>query len=436
MELFTSRGYETPEHKFFMRATVLASDLLFLMSAFIAFIAYDAKKYNWQTKCVFLVLILLSPPLVLVDHGHFQYNCLMTGLTLWAMYFCIKKDIWLGGALFVAALTVKQMALYYSIPFFAFILGKIYLMSGLNSPHIPGSRTLKWLQFAALISQEGVIVLITMAVFFWPWIFSIDQLKLLLERFFPVSRGLYQLKVATFWCASNMVIKWGDIFPAEFLFKLSALFTLGASIPSAYMCGRFPKAKMFKIALFNVSMAFFFFSYHVHEKTILVPLLPFAVCIRHFRYFYVDFTIVATETMFHLFKEDKLTLQYVVVTLFYLYLSEKLMRFLNVMWGEKKVYDKANPQSLLNSVMKNSVNIYRKYFRILIYLAILGLKVAEPYVKPPARFPYIYSLGYAILGFGVFGIVWVYSNLKLYCWYKLEMKQQGDKMKKSLGKDQ
>ena len=58
------------------------------------------------------------------------------------MYFCVKKDIWVGGALFVAALTVKQMALYYSIPFFAFILGKIYLMSGLNSPQVPGVKIL------------------------------------------------------------------------------------------------------------------------------------------------------------------------------------------------------------------------------------------------------------------------------------------------------
>lgn len=79
MEIVASRGYETPDHKFFMRATVLASDILFLMSAVIAFVAYDSKKYNWQTKCLFLLLILLSPPLILLDHGHFQYNCCMTG---------------------------------------------------------------------------------------------------------------------------------------------------------------------------------------------------------------------------------------------------------------------------------------------------------------------------------------------------------------------
>lgn len=89
MELLTSRGYETPEHKFFMRATVLVSDILFLMSAFIAFISYDAKKYNWQTKCVFLVLILLSPPLILVDHGHFQYNCIMSGKIFFWVKFCL-----------------------------------------------------------------------------------------------------------------------------------------------------------------------------------------------------------------------------------------------------------------------------------------------------------------------------------------------------------
>ena len=34
-----------------------------------------------------------------------------------------------------------------------------------------------------------------------------------------------------------------------------------------------PKKWVFTLSLFNISLAFYFFSYHVHEKTILIPLL-------------------------------------------------------------------------------------------------------------------------------------------------------------------
>lgn len=138
--------------------------------------------------------------------------------------------------------------------------------------------------------------------------------------------------------------------------------------------------------------------------------------------------------MFHLFKEDKLTLQYTIITLFYLYVAERIMNFLNNMWSDKKTYDKTNNQSRLNYILKTFVSLYRKYFRFGIYAAIIVLKLAEPYIKPPVRFMWIYQLAYAFLGFVVFGVVWVYSNLKLYCWYKLEIKTQNEKIKKILGK--
>jgi len=82
MELYTSRGYETPFHKMFMRSTVLITDLLLFTSAIVAFVLRLYKKYNFETRMAFLLLILLSPLMVLIDHGHFQYNCAMLGKVL------------------------------------------------------------------------------------------------------------------------------------------------------------------------------------------------------------------------------------------------------------------------------------------------------------------------------------------------------------------
>ena len=67
-----------------------------------------------------------------------------------------------------------------------------------------------------------------------------------------------------------------------------------------------PKKWVFTLSLFNISLAFFFFSYHVHEKTILVPLLPMMLNISIFGKYYYDFAMFATFTLYHLLKEDNL----------------------------------------------------------------------------------------------------------------------------------
>lgn len=80
MQLFKSRGYETPTHKLFMRSTVIICDILILMTGVTLLIMRSNKKYNFQTRLIYLLLILLSPLLILIDHGHFQYNCVTLGM--------------------------------------------------------------------------------------------------------------------------------------------------------------------------------------------------------------------------------------------------------------------------------------------------------------------------------------------------------------------
>ena len=69
---------------------------------------------------------------------------------------------------------------------------------------------------------------------------------------------------------------------------------------------------VFVASLFLVAMNFFFFGFHVHEKTILLPLLPLALIMTKFGEIAFDFVIAANLTMFHLMKEDGLGLQYIV----------------------------------------------------------------------------------------------------------------------------
>ena len=77
MELKKSRGYETESHTRFMRYSVLISDLIFYIG--IVLCLFFCSKYNSSIKNLLILLSLIVPGLILVDHGHFQYNCVMHG---------------------------------------------------------------------------------------------------------------------------------------------------------------------------------------------------------------------------------------------------------------------------------------------------------------------------------------------------------------------
>ncbi|CAI9544202.1 unnamed protein product, partial [Staurois parvus] len=70
--LTSSRGYESPEHKLFMRATVLVADLLIYIPAVILYCSY--LQETPKRRMASLMCILLYPGLILIDYGHFQYN--------------------------------------------------------------------------------------------------------------------------------------------------------------------------------------------------------------------------------------------------------------------------------------------------------------------------------------------------------------------------
>lgn len=104
--LHTSRGYEGVSGKLFMRATVLLSDVIVyfpsvvLMATLFDEGASDSKKRKSKkqdgapviTVVSFRLLsVLLVPSLLLIDHGHFQYNSVSVGLAVLGAY-CITTN--------------------------------------------------------------------------------------------------------------------------------------------------------------------------------------------------------------------------------------------------------------------------------------------------------------------------------------------------------
>lgn len=127
-----------------------------------------------------------------------------------------------------------------------------------------------------------------------------------ITRIFPFGRGLFEDKVANFWCFTNVLVKWKRTFAGRegFLIKASTGLTALGFLPAvvALIFGGYktrlqkdtkndsvnvspamasaapssptPILPLLPYALLTCSMSFFLFSFQVHEKTILVPLLP------------------------------------------------------------------------------------------------------------------------------------------------------------------
>jgi alpha-1,3-glucosyltransferase len=77
--LDASRGIETPGSKLFMRLTVLLWDLLIYIPALLMFVKTWQGTRSQRTQEQAFLILLLQPALLLVDHGHFQYNSSMLG---------------------------------------------------------------------------------------------------------------------------------------------------------------------------------------------------------------------------------------------------------------------------------------------------------------------------------------------------------------------
>lgn len=116
VELYKSRRLERNGIKEFMRATVIFCDMLILIPAFLLF------ANNRSYSVIMVLWTLLNPALLLIDHGHFQYNTMMLGLMVLAVVMLLdyKRQL-IATALVCFSVFFKQMGLYY-IPVFLFFL--------------------------------------------------------------------------------------------------------------------------------------------------------------------------------------------------------------------------------------------------------------------------------------------------------------------------
>ncbi|XP_062510066.1 dolichyl pyrophosphate Man9GlcNAc2 alpha-1,3-glucosyltransferase-like isoform X2 [Corticium candelabrum] len=291
--LYSSRGLESYDLRLFMRYTVLVADVLVYFPAVCVFCKLFCQSTNTMYKAVVALVMLLQPSLILIDHGHFQYNCVSLGLTLWGVVGLGCGHDLLGSIAFTLALNYKQMELYHAIPFFCYLLGKCL------------HEDTFYRKFVKL-GSIGCAVLATFLLCWFPFLTSKEMVMQVVHRVFPFARGLFEDKVANFWCTLSLIVKMKNVMSQAKLVQLAFATTFVLVVPSSLNLLMKPTFKRFLIGLANSSLVFFLFSYQVHEKSILLAALPLILLLPNCSFPIMWFHTVATFSMSPLLLKDGL----------------------------------------------------------------------------------------------------------------------------------
>ncbi|KAI8907883.1 glycosyl transferase [Gorgonomyces haynaldii] len=362
VQLDASRGYSGPDLKLFMRLTALGTDLVIYTLACRTFTQHRHHK-------ALFVLLCLLPTLVIIDHGHFQYNSAMLGFALLS-FDCINNNRPLIGSIFFCfSLLFKQMALFYALPVFFMLLGQCVYISGFRGFY--------------RLATIGLTVVSTFFFVLLPF-GSLDTIGQIFVRIFPVQRGLYEDKVANLWCALSVIVKLRSILSLNNLMLLSIITTLCSVLVSGIHLMMNPKPKIFLYSLCVSSLGFFLFSFQVHEKSIMLPNLALALLFFDEPSVSLWFTNTAMYSLFPLLVRDKLVLPYFALLVLW-----------NVLAGELWNY-----QSRIKPVL------------LLLHLTMFLSNLGHLFIPPPARYPDLHTVLNVLISTPQFLIIFVYLNYR------------------------
>lgn len=411
-ELDASRGFELIDDglKTYMRFTVLISEALCYIPAVVYFTKWVGKHRNQSPIGQFIAAaaILFQPSLMLIDHGHFQYNCVMLGLTVYAINSLLDEFYAPAAFCFVLSICFKQMALYYAPIFFAYLLSKSLFLPRFNVPRFLSIAVATLLAFATMYTPMYLLG------------GGLQNVLQSVHRIFPFSRGIFEDKVANFWCVTNIFFKYKLKFTQEQLQSYSLFATAAGFLPAVIIIFLRPKKHIIPYALTACSMSFYLFSFQVHEKTILVPLLPITLL-----YTSTDWTVLSLVnwinniglfTLWPLLKKDGLILQYGVcfalsnwlIGNFSFVTPKFLPKFLTPGPSISSVDQNYRRRSLLPE------NIVWKVLIVSSYVAMAIIQLLDIFVDPPKQYPDIWVLLNCTLGFGCFSLFWLWNYYKLY----------------------
>jgi len=256
-----------------------------------------ASVKNAQMIVVFCLLANFG--LFLVDHIHFQYNGFLFGVLLLAITRVFQRRHVEAAFFFASLLNLKHIFLYIAPAFF------VYLLKICFSQYDARGRVVYASFSIVKLITIGVPVVFTFALSFGPFILHLPQV---LSRLFPFGRGLCHAYWApNAWALYNVADKAlvvifrrllgveistesasmsGGLVGREYSHSvlmpitppaslLLVLFALTPALVNLWRC--YPTPTRFVRALVLCAFAFFLFGWHVHEKAVLLMIVPFTL---------------------------------------------------------------------------------------------------------------------------------------------------------------
>lgn len=429
--LYASRGIEEQLLKVYMRATVIISEYVVYIPAAIVFnrkLAQQQGVNKWESS-IALTAILMQPSTILIDHAHFQYNTVMLGFVVASMSSILSDRYMWACVFFVSALCFKQMALYYAPAVFAYLIG-VCLLPKLHIGRFLGIAIVTTLSFALMfaplflgslydtyrgisppldITDRQVNPLFSQIL---PYIDSDSYLYSLLlqltqsiHRIFPFARGLFEDKVANVWCAIHTLHKLNK-YPIPLLQRVSLLATIIAILPACMTISTSPRKDLLPWALASSAWGFFLCSFQVHEKSVLLPLLPMTMMLGGAGGLGVEMrawvgwaNMLAVWTLFPLLKRDELRVPYFVLSLLWAYLMGLPPTSLDLYIGKQ--------------ARKSGIRLSTSAMHLGFYAMMIGWHLAEAFIETPKEKPDLWVVLNVMVGAAGLGICYLWCTWQL-----------------------
>ncbi|XP_074529008.1 dolichyl pyrophosphate Glc1Man9GlcNAc2 alpha-1,3-glucosyltransferase [Halichoeres trimaculatus] len=299
-------NYASQATVLFQRLSVIFTDLVFIYAVRECCRCVQERKGSRdvlnQLSFVLAVLLLWNFGLLIVDHIHFQYNGFLFGFLLLSVAKHLQSQHLQGALLFSILLNLKHIYLYVA-PAYGIYLLRSYCFTQNNT-----DGSVRWRSFSLLrLLTLGAIVISVCALSFGPFI-AMGQLPQVLSRLFPFKRGLCHAYWApNIWALYNILDKilvtlgvrlkllqeaalprasmTGGLvqeFQHSVLPSVSPTITLVCTLisilPAVASIWRRPRgARGFLRCLVLCALGSFMFGWHVHEKAILIAILPLSI---------------------------------------------------------------------------------------------------------------------------------------------------------------
>ncbi|KIJ20154.1 glycosyltransferase family 57 protein [Paxillus involutus ATCC 200175] len=298
----------------YQRTTVMLTELV-LGVALLRFIrgAVDPLQQRILSASLFL-----HPGFLIIDHIHFQYNGFMFGILLWSILMARDGRKLASGVLFAVLLNFKHIYMYLAPAYFVYLL-RSYCMS--PSGDILPTR---------FLSLANAVILV-FAASLGPFILM-GQLPQLLSRLFPFTRGLNHAYWApNAWAlvtAADRVllrlVRWSSMNVTVYEQGIAStsrglvgdtafavipnikpihtfIITIAFQMLFLVKLWRAPNYKSFVTALTLCGYSSYMFGWHVHEKAVLLIIVPLSLLAADSHAYFKTYMIVSIAGIFSLF---------------------------------------------------------------------------------------------------------------------------------------